>query len=150
MTKNELYERFAGEEMGDKELIATPATTLLINEEGSFSAQTLDKHLMGRLSLPAVVMLMLKCRQSRCTACPAAGSANTLQGWAPSPVAPLPSLPHGNPFQPCLLRGRRGVQGALGEGLTASLGSLFSHCKVRREAAPSHSSHTNEPQQVAG
>lgn len=49
MTKNELYERFAGEEMGDKELIAKPATTLLINEEGSFSAQTLDKHLMGRL-----------------------------------------------------------------------------------------------------
>lgn len=51
MTKNELYERFAGEEMGDKELIAKPATTLLINEEGSFSAQTLDKHLMGRLFL---------------------------------------------------------------------------------------------------
>lgn len=100
MTKNELYEKFAGEEMGDKELIAKPATTLLINEEGSFSAQTLDKHLMRRTLSPTCGDADAP-MQTGCAACPAVCSANTLQAGhqahgttpIPSPREYLPALP---------------------------------------------------------
>lgn len=96
MTKNELYEKFAGEEMGDKELIAKPATTLLINEEGSFSAQTLDKHLMRRTLSPTCGDADAP-MHTGCAACP----ANTLQAGhqahsttpIPSPRESLPALP---------------------------------------------------------
>lgn len=86
--------------MGDKKLIAKPATTLLINEEGSFSAQTLDKHLMGRLPLPPVAVLMLKRRQSGCAAFPPAGSANTLQAGHQAQQHHSHPFPMGIPSSP--------------------------------------------------
>lgn len=127
---------------GDKELITKPATTSLINEQVSFSAQPPNRKISQKDSLPPMVMLTLKCKQSEGAACPTNTSRLGINPRGSTPILSLwESLP--------ALNFKQGFWGDLSANWTANLGSVCSHCM---ESAPSHSSYgwANKTQKVSG